>query len=264
MWLILSKILPTLVLPLGLACVLLSITLLLKDPRRLKQLSFGALLILFIGGNEYVSTALVRSLEWRYLPPQQPPHAAVIVLLTGDTAAANPPRPLPLTGERSFYAAHLYHQGAAPRILISGGNVQFNSSEPTPSAAVTVAQILQMLDVPPQDILLESDSQNTAENARFTKAILAPMGITRILLVTSAQHMPRAVGLFRTQGFEVIPMPTGYQVSARDWDELLHPPTFAAFLLDLFPTAENLAETTGALREYLGLWVYTLRGEITP
>lgn len=263
MWLILSKILPTLVLPLGLACVLLSLNLLLKDPRRLKQLSIGALLILLLGGNEYVSTALVRSLEWRYLPPEQLPHAPVIVLLTGDTAPANPPRLLPLTGERSFYAAHLYHQGAAAHILVSGGNVQFNSNETTPSA-VTVAQILQMLDVPPQDILLESNSQNTAENARFTRAILEPMGIRRILLVTSAQHMPRAVGLFRAQGFEVIPMPTGHQVTTRDWEALLHPPTFAAFLLNLLPSAENLAGTSGALREYLGLWVYTLRGEIVP
>lgn len=263
MWLILSKILPTLALPLGLACLLLGLSVLLKDLRRVKPLITGALLIVLLSSNEYVSTALVRSLEWRYPPPPELPRAELIVLLTGDTSPASPPRPLPLTGERSFYAAHLYHQGAAARILISGGNVRFNSSETTPSAA-TVAEILQILDVPAQDILLESTSQNTAENARFTKAILEPLGIARILLVTSAQHMPRAVGLFRAQGFEVIPMPTGHRVTAQTWDELLHPPTFAAFVLNLLPTTENLADTSGALREYLGLWVYTLRGEIVP
>lgn len=263
MWLILSKVLPVLVLPVGIVCILLGLSVLFKAPRRLKALNASALLIVLLGGNEYVSMTLVRSLEWRYSPPPTLPHAAIIVLLTGDTSPANPPRPLPLTGERSFYAAHLYHQGAAPRILVSGGNVQFTTRETIPSAA-TVAEVLQMLDVPSRDILLEPNSQNTAENARFTRAILEPMGIRQILLITSAQHMPRAVGLFRAEGFEVIPMPTGYQVTERDWETLWHPPTFAAFLLNLLPTAENLADTTGALREYLGLWVYNLRGEIVP
>jgi len=66
--------------------------------------------------------------------------------------------------------------------------------------------------VPDSAMVLETESRNTTENARFTADILQERGIQRILLVTSALHMPRSVALFERQGLEVIPAATDHEV----------------------------------------------------
>jgi len=93
----------------------------------------------------------------------------------------------------------------------------------------------------------------------FTKELLEPLGIDRILLVTSAIHMPRAVGLFEHQGFEVVPAPTDFQVTEARPD-LPFRVLWPNYLFGLFPTSENLNDTTQALKEYIGIAVYRLRG----
>jgi uncharacterized SAM-binding protein YcdF (DUF218 family) len=87
------------------------------------------------------------------------------------------------------------------------------------------------------------------ENAVEAKRLLEPLAARRILLVTSALHMPRAAALFRGQGFEVVPAPTDWMV-VHD-----NPRSAAGRALWLLPTAEGLAVTTRALREWLGLGV---------
>jgi uncharacterized SAM-binding protein YcdF (DUF218 family) len=108
---------------------------------------------------------------------------------------------------------------------------------------------------------LEPDSRNTYENALFSTRILREKGIQRILLVTSALHMPRSLKLFQAQGLEVIPLPTDYTVTQGDQAQL----DARAFVLSLLPSAENLALTSRVLKEYIGIIVYDLRGwnEIT-
>jgi uncharacterized SAM-binding protein YcdF (DUF218 family) len=85
-------------------------------------------------------------------------------------------------------------------------------------------------------LILETRSQNTFENALFTKALVDPKPGERWLLVTSAWHMPRAVGCFRKAGFSILPWPLlGERTADRSW----------------FPFAG---------REWLGLLVYWLIG----
>jgi uncharacterized SAM-binding protein YcdF (DUF218 family) len=90
--------------------------------------------------------------------------------------------------------------------------------------------------------------------------MLEPLGVKRILLVTSALHMPRAVGLFRHQGFDVIAAPADFRAVA--WSErsglFAEDPRY--FLLQAIPEAETLAYTTSALREWIGIAVYRTRG----
>ena len=162
--------------------------------------------------------------------------------------------------DRVFYAAWLYHQGAAPRLLLSGGNIDWlRERDSTP--AEEMAMILAMLEVPEGAIWLESKSRNTYENAVFTSQILESKGIERIVLVTSALHMPRSIALYEKLGWDVIPASTDYNVTQSDWEQLWEP-NFTSQLFNILPSAGNLSKTTTALKEYLGMLIYFLRGWI--
>jgi uncharacterized SAM-binding protein YcdF (DUF218 family) len=262
MFLYLSKLLPLLIYPLSLACLLLVALLMLRRrPRLVFWLGLSAFLLLWLGGNRLVSMALVRTLEWQYLPPSVMPHADVIVLLGGGEMPSTPPQPLAgvnEAGDRIIYAAWLYQQGAAPHVLASGGVVGVDGPALQPGAEA-MRQLLSIMGVPPDALWLEPRSRNTYENAVETKKLLDPEGIRRIILVTSAMHMPRAYAIFSKLGFDVIPAPTDYAVTGAAWDYYLTPnPAIQVF--NLFPSAEALNNTMRALKEHIGIAVYRLRG----
>jgi uncharacterized SAM-binding protein YcdF (DUF218 family) len=260
MFLYLSKFLPLLVYPLGLACILILLALFIRELRWQRIVLGGALLTLYLGGNSWVANGLARSLEWRYVSPAETPHAQAIVVLAGDERAAHYPRQTPEIGEagdREIYAAHLYRHGAAPLILFSGGAVVWLSADTSPGE--TVAYMLEMLGVPSSAIRFETASQNTYESAVACQKMLAAEGIQRIILVTSAVHMPRSVGLFERQGFEVIAAPTDYTVTQAEW-EGMKGVSLPATMIGLLPSANNLNVTTRTLKEYIGLFIYKLQG----
>jgi len=125
--------------------------------------------------------------------------------------------------------------------------------------AEAMAQVIELMGVPRSALWLEDGSRNTYENAGETRRLLAERGITEIILVTSAMHMPRSVRLFERQGLRVIPAPTDYQVTEADWSYFTRAdPGIQA--LNLLPDAEALAATSRALKEYIGMVVYALRG----
>ena len=97
------------------------------------------------------------------------------------------------------------------------------------------------------------------KNAVNTYHILEPMGIKKIILVTSAAHMPRAVALFEHQGLEVIPAPTDYTVTVANWAQLVDG-SLASKLISLVPNVENISLSTSTMKEYIGVWIYRLRG----
>jgi len=130
------------------------------------------------------------------------------------------------------------------KLLLSGGAV----FDPVPEAEV-MAQIAVLLGVKPQDITLESDSRDTAEEA----AIIAKMiGREKFILVTSAAHMPRSMALFRRRGMQPIPAPADFRA----------PNTQSSDPMRFFPGVWSLVQTQIAVHEYLGLAWAWLRGEI--
>lgn len=260
MFLYLSKVLPLLVYPLGLACILILLALFIRHSRWQRIILVIALLLLYLSGNKWVANGLARSLEWRYLPPVEAPHAQAIVVLAGDERSANYPRQTPEVGEagdRVIYAARLYHQGAAPFILFSGGPIEWLSTDTTPGDSA--AYMLEMLGVPRSAMRFETGSKNTYESSVACWDILAAEDIRSIILVTSASHMPRSLGLFLRQGFEVIPAPTDYTVTQVDIDGMKNA-SLTTRLIDLLPSANNLSITTRMLKEYIGLFIYKLQG----
>lgn len=262
MFLFFSKLLPLLVYPLGMTCLLmLAAIILLWQRRRRGAMGLVAIagLVLWGSSNAWVATQLAQSLEWRHLPARPLPAAEAIVVLGGSTRPQAYPRPwvdLTEAGDRTLHGARLYRAGKAPLLILSGGRIDWRGGGSSESA--DMARIARAFGVPSAAIIEEPRSLNTYQNAVNVKAILAERHIRQVLLVTSALHMPRSRAVFEHQGIAVIPAPTDFRVSARTMDEISG--SRQAILLSLLPDADNLMLVTRSLKEYLGLLVYWLRG----
>ena len=236
--------------PLGAAFCLAGLALALAWRRRLRSsmaLAVLAFVWLWAWSMPMLSHLLGNSIEQQY--PQMPiaalAKAQAIVVLGG---AVSPP---PLGGseidldsaaDRVWYAARLFHAGKAPMLILSGG---YDPERHAYSEARAMAAFLTDLGVPDRAMVLEEQSRNTRQNAAYSAALLKARGIDRILLVTSALHMPRAFALFTAQGLQVIPAPTDFEASQAP------PPGVLAWL----PDALALDGSGRAMKELVGKWV---------
>ena len=265
-FLFVSKLLPLFVYPVGLACLLLLLALWFCFKRSVWTFVpvLLALVVLVIAGNDRVSNQLITSLEYQYLPPTNPPQAEAIVILGGATRNNEPPRIMPdmnESGDRLLYGVKLYKAGLAPKIILTGGRIKWDSSEAfegEASEAESMAILMELMGIPRSAMVLESKALNTYENAVYVKEILERKNIKQILLVTSAAHMPRSLAIFRHQGIDAIPAPTDFTVSDRNLIE--NQLSTQSRILGLIPAADNLSNTTQAIREYIGIFVYRLKG----
>ncbi|WP_121970050.1 YdcF family protein [Leptolyngbya sp. BC1307] len=258
----LSKLLPLFVYPLGLSSLLLILGLvwLWPRPKRAAMAIASALLILFFSSNPIVSGKFVSTLEWRYFPPDPVLTADAIVVLGGATQPALAPRPwveVSEGGDRILYGARLYNQKKAPKLILSGGRVTWRVGG-GPSEADDMKAFALAMNVPESAIVLEGRSLNTRQNAVNVQKILKAQSIDSVLLVTSAIHMPRAVAIFKKLGINVIPAPTDYLVPTESYGQAIA--TVEGRILSLLPEAEALSQFTRALKEYVGLVIYRLRG----
>jgi uncharacterized SAM-binding protein YcdF (DUF218 family) len=217
MFLFLSKLLPLLVYPLGLATLLMAaaVVLLWRRPRWAAGALVAAGLMLIASGNGTVAGAMMRSLEWRYLPADPLPQAEAIVVLGGGIKSQQPPRPwIDVTeqGDRVLHGAMLYLGQKAPLLIVSGGRITWGQAQER-SEADDMAELAVALGVSPHAVVIEPDSLNTRQNAVNVQAILEERNVQTILLVTSALHMPRALAVFRHLGLDAIPAPTDFHVT---------------------------------------------------
>lgn len=152
------------------------------------------------------------------------------------------------SADRIIAAAALAHRFPNARILYSGGNANLVSDDTVKEADYATA-VFEGLGISRDRVMLERLSRNTFENAEFSKALAAPKSGERWLLLTSAFHMPRSVGIFRKVGFAVEPYPADWRLAgAADlW-------TFPIF------STEGLSHTDVALREWMGLLAYRISG----
>ncbi len=141
--------------------------------------------------------------------------------------------------------------------MLLGGRIEWLSGKQGNPEAVDMRELLMMLGVPKDAIILEPNSLNTYQNAVNTREILEQRQINRILLVTSAFHMPRAVAIFEKQNFEVIPAPTDFLVTENSISSIN---SLETNLLNLLPSPMYLEHTTLAMKEYIGIFVYHIKG----
>jgi uncharacterized SAM-binding protein YcdF (DUF218 family) len=122
-----------------------------------------------------------------------------------------------------------------------------------------MASLAEIMGVPKSAILQDPNSLNTHQNAVEVRKILESKGIKgSVLLVTSAMHTPRSLLVFQRQGIKVIAAPTDFLVTENPIEDS----SLEANLLNLLPNAYSLQQSTKALKEYIGLVVYRLRGWI--
>lgn len=132
----------------------------------------------------------------------------------------------------------------AARLVFTGGSGGLNQE---PAEAIGVRNFWLGLGGPLDRMSFEAKSRNTWENGLFTRDLVQPQLGERWLLVTSAWHMPRAMGIFRRLGFKVTAYPVAYRTFGddRDW----------AFLA---AAADRVSTMDFAVREWIGLLAYRL------
>jgi uncharacterized SAM-binding protein YcdF (DUF218 family) len=149
--------------------------------------------------------------------------------------------------ERILSAYDILRAGRAKNVLLSGGSPEADTPDAV-EAHVLAAQ-LERWGIDPSRIAVEDKSRNTRENAVESAAIVRDRGWSTLLLVTSAFHIPRAAGCFRAVGLTVDTLPVDY----RAYDA-------SRFTANWLPRADHLAESTAAIREWVGRAVYRVQG----
>jgi len=198
-----------------------------------------------------VAAWLSLPLESRFVRPAAPPADVTGIIVLGgaveqDLTAAHGIPALNGAAERMTEGVALALRYPQARLVFTGGSSAVVPGGPSESD--TARRLFTDLGLPASRLVFEEISRNTWENAEFTHRLLQPRPGETWLLVTSASHMPRAMGCFRAAGWNIIPWPVNFTTGASpslwwNWP---------------FPTRLNQAET--ALREYVGLVVYWLTG----
>lgn len=177
------------------------------------------------------------------------PHADAIVLLGGGVGAHKKCKAPELfsSADRVWQAAKLYNTKkdtmAGLKIFCTGGGSEY-----------ATIPLLVDFGVPHDSIWFSEKPRNTEEEATIIKSVLQDLNTTpRVWLVTSAWHMSRAKSLFEHAGFEVIPVPTDFEMSSaveRDIE-----------IGDFFPDAESLQRNSYAIKEWVGRLGYWILGK---
>ena len=233
--------------------ILLALVLLHFGYLRVAKLLLSVLLVIALTVMAYpVGDVLLEPLEKRFAVPSELPPAidGIIVLGGGEqlkTSLSWQTAQIGDAGDRYLAAAMLARHYRQTPVWVSGGSNLLQMPDHKAVADIH-RQLLAMAGVPPEQIHIEQNSRNTFENLQNLQQLL-PGGETKFLLVTSAFHMPRSIGIARQLGLNVIAYPVDYrsQRSAqRQWD-------FALF--------EHLQTLELAVREWLGLVAYYFSGK---
>ena len=217
-----------------------------------RVLMAGAIIALAVGLLTPLGAFLLRPLEERFPPPPAniPAPAGIIVLggaVDAERSEARGQIFLTSDGSRLTTAVDLARRYPAARLVFTGGLGTFREGPPE---AIGARKLWLSLGVPAERMTFEANSRDTWENAVFTRDLVKPKPGETWLLVTSAWHMPRSVGIFRRLGFDLIPYPVAYRTFGDQRDFLLSPyMAHRVFMLDY------------GIREWVGLLAYRLAGK---
>jgi uncharacterized SAM-binding protein YcdF (DUF218 family) len=219
MFFILSKILGFIVTPTHLALFIGAAGVLLSFARYRRAgcaLSGGAIVLLLIMGFSPLAGAIAVPLEARFPPPPDDMPAPDGIIVLGGSVDENLSGvrnrvTLAEAAERLTAPIALKRQFPAARLVFTGGTSALRGSAYT--EAGTVQRFWREVGLDQGDVLYEDKSRNTFENAVFTRDLVQPKPGERWLLVTSAIHMPRSIGIFRQAGFPVVAYPVDYRTA---------------------------------------------------
>ena len=219
-----------------------------------RRLLIASVVLLAVCGFSPLGNWLLYPLEQRF-PPWDAAQGApdgIIVLGASIEAQISAAHGTPVVRDapdRIIVAAALARRYPNARVLFSGGSANLISDDAR--EADFAGAVFESLGIAKSRLIMERRSRNTQENAEFSRALVAPKAGERWLLVTSAFHMPRSVGLFRKAGFAVEPYPVDWWVGGRG--DLLAFSNVAT---------EGLVRIDMAVREWIGLAAYRATGKI--
>jgi uncharacterized SAM-binding protein YcdF (DUF218 family) len=242
---VLSKTLDLLVAPLTWAFVLILAGVWgahRKRPRLASRALLGAAGVLYVFSIAPIANAMVLAMEAGATNTASPTTTYDVVIVLGGLVTVQ--------GDKK---AREFNEGV-DRLLAAYDIIRHEGTRyvlVTSSAEETSVLSGQLADwgVPTDRIVVEDRSRNTRENAVNSAAIIRARGWSRILLVTSAMHMPRAAGCFRAVGLSFDTLPV---------DHLAQDPAQVRARLD--PRADELSRSTAAIREAVGRVIYQAIG----
>ncbi len=246
---LLGKILGALAFPPGLflSLALLAVLLLILKRRKTALLiAVFDVLILYFLSTSAVSSFLIAPLEDKYPPLVDAQGAQVVIVLGGGYNDVSPeyggqPALAPAAEKRAVYGLELSRRFKLPLIYSGGASYAVTTKG---SEAEAAERLWLSLGVPKSGIALESASLDTKMNASGVAGLVQSK---RVILVTSAFHMPRSMLAFQKAGMEVVAAPTDYRArrSPRTW-------------ADWLPSVSAMETSYAALHEYVGLPFYRI------
>ncbi len=200
-----------------------------------------------------VGTWLYRVLEYRFPQPTLPAHVDGIIVLGGEIQSKlSLAHGQPVIGEgaaRLLAFADLARRYPDAKLIFTGGSGELLDQSHTEAEAMPLA--LKAIGLDPSRVIFENRSRNTYENAVFTRALAQPAPGETWIMITSAFHVPRAIGCFRRAGFPVIPYPVDYRTLLTQWDDF-------GINFD-----RGFSSMTGPVKEFIGLAAYRWAGYTT-
>ena len=215
-----------------------------------KKISLTGVIILVILSMPIVSDKLIAYLESDYelIKPSKVESADAIVVLSGMVKTIQTKNGLDYewgeAADRIFAGIDLFKSNKAPVLILTGGKLPWSIGVPEGEYLRDVAIDL---GVPKKDILITENVENTDQEAKAIKKILL-LDNPKVILVTSAFHMPRAQLVFEAAGINVIPFPVDFIIGAEKL-------TFMSFI----PSAGSFASTSLFVREMIGRTYYSLK-----
>jgi uncharacterized SAM-binding protein YcdF (DUF218 family) len=219
-----------------------------------RALALAASLVLLAAATLPVGMLLIAPLEDRFPLPQadlKSPEGIIVLggAIDDGVSAARGETVFDEGGERLTEAVILAKRYPQARVVYTGGSGSLTGG--TSTEALEARKFMVEMGVAPERVTIEDKSRNTDENARFTAAIVHPQPSQAWIVVTSAFHMPRAMGVFEKAGFNPIAYPVAFRTLGDDGDPRL-----------IIDPAKNLHIFQLALHEWIGLAAYWASGRI--
>lgn len=255
MFFIISQMLSFLINPITWIIFFLFWALFTKKPERRKRLLIITLIITLFFSNSFIVDEAVRLWEIHPAEVQELnfPYDVGIVLAGGIVTYDERDDRLCFRDnpDRFLQAIELYKRGEIKKIFLVGGagNLIF----PEMKEAKLLKKFLLNIGIPENDILIESESNNTYQNVAYAKQILdSLLPDVKFLLITSSYHMRRSLACFKKNNISIAPYPTDVKTGKRRYD----------FKYLIIPQSSNFGRWYMLLHETIGYIVYDIVGYI--
>lgn len=251
MFFIFSKILAFLITPLLWIITLAIWAVFVKNEKLKKRMMRAALVLTLLFSNSFIFDEVVRLWEIPATPYKDVKHYEYGVVLGGMSSFD------PAMERAQFYrgvdrliqAVELYRMGYIKKIIFTGGSGRI--LHPEMKEGNYINRYFLYMGIPEKDFIMETESQNTRENAVFTKTILDEKNIKGdLLLITSAFHMRRSLGCFRKAGMAVDPYSTDRYSGPRKFE----------FDYMFIPNTSALNDWSNLIHEMVGYITYRISG----